>query len=486
MASLEELRQVRLEKIKHLTAAGMNPFTSKVPRTHTNQTVKIDFTTLVAAAQPLSVAGRIMAIRGQGAILFVVLYDGTERLQTVFKKDVLSADLFTLFGQAIDIGDFISVTGTAFTTERGEPSLLATSWTIATKALAPLPDKWDGLQDPDERMRKRYLDILMNADVRNTLIKHSVFWASIRRFLNSEFFMEVETPTLEITTGGAEANPFKTHLNAYDTDVFLRISVGELWQKRLMAAGFPRTFEIGRLYRNEGASPEHLQEFTNVEFYASFMEYEEGMALTERLIKKVAEDVFGTMKFTTRGHSFDLSGTWPRIEYVETVKKMTGIDVLTATEAEMKAKLDALKVRYEGENRERLTDTLWKYCRKNIAGPAWLVNHPKLVSPLAKECPDKPGMTQRAQLILAGSEAANGFTELNDPQEQRERFMVQQHLLERGDKEAMMPDLEFVDMLEHGMPPTFGMGLGDRLFALLADKPVRETVYFPFVKPRIG
>ena len=484
MASLEEIRANRLEKLEKLKQAGMNPYPAHVARDYSLSEVKDKFSSLSESQKSISIAGRVMALRGQGAIMFVVLDDGTVKFQAVFKKDDIEEKLFNLFIEAVDIGDFISVTGKLFTTDRGEPSILVQSWTMATKSLAPLPEKWHGITDPDERFRKRYLDIIMNPELRELFQKKMKFWESTRNFLKKEGFLEVETPTLEVTTGGAEARPFQTHHNDFDIDVYLRISVGELWQKRLLAAGFPRTFEIGRVYRNEGTSPEHLQEFTNVEFYAAYMDYLEGIDLTERMIKEVVQETFGKMEFTTRGHTFDLSGTWKRISYIETVKEMTGIDILSASDEDMKKKLGELGVAYEGANRERLTDTLWKYCRKQIAGPAWLIDVPKLVSPLSKAKPENPLLTERVQLILAGAECTNGFSELNDPIDQKERFEVQKKLIEGGDQEAMMPDFEFVEMLEHGMPPAFGFAYGERLFAFLVDKPLRETQLFPLMRPK--
>ncbi len=479
MASFEELRDTRIAKLGKLKAAGMDPYPAKVPQDHTLLQAKESF----KDGKTISVVGRIMAIRGQGAILFAVVYDGTEKFQLVFKKDALDEKLFTLFTDAVDIGDFISATGELFTTQRGEQSLLVKDWVMATKAIAPLPDKWHGLQDTDERYRKRYLDLLMNTELRDLLIKKSKFWDVTRAFLKQHGFLEVETPTLEVTTGGAEATPFKTHHNDYDLDVYLRISVGELWQKRLMAAGFPKTFEIGRAYRNEGSSPDHLQEFTNMEFYWAYADYKDGMDLVKKMYRAIAKEVFGTTKFTTRGHTFDLADEWINIDYVEEVKRQTGIDVYTASEKEMKAKLDDLKVKYEGDNKERLIDTLWKYCRKNISGPAFLINHPTIVGPLAKNVPGK-SVTQMFQPILAGSELGKGYSELNDPIDQAERFSVQQKLIEGGDSEAMMADHEFVEMLEHGMPPTCGYGFGERLFAFLADKPLRELQTFPLMRPK--
>lgn len=484
MASLDEIRQARLKKLDALKAAGMDAYPAKVPRDMSLAEAKANFAALEKAGKPISLSGRVMAVRGQGAIFFVVLDDGTGRFQSVFKKDDTDPKLFALFTEGADVGDFVSVTGTLFVTQRGEQSILVKEWAMASKSLAPLPEKWHGLTDEDERFRKRYLDMVMTPELRELFYKKAKFWETTRNFLKSKGFLEVETPTIETTTGGAEARPFETHHNDFDIDVFMRISVGELWQKRLMAGGFPKTFEIGRAYRNEGSSPEHLQEFTNMEFYWGYANYRDGMALVQELYREIAKNVFGTTKFTTRGHTFDLADEWKEVNYVDEVKRQTGVDVLTATEKEMEAKLRELGVKYEGTNKERLTDTLWKYCRKKISGPAFLTHHPKLVSALAKESKDQPGTVERFQVLLAGSEIGNGYSELNDPVDQRQRFEVQKKLIESGDEEAMMPDWEFVEMLEHGMPPTCGFGFGDRFFAFLVDKPLRETVMFPLMRPK--
>ncbi len=483
MTSLEEIKAIRLGKLELLKKAGMNPFPSRVPRTFCLADAKNNFADYEKEGKEVSIAGRIMAIRGQGAILFVVLYDGRGKFQAVFKKDEIDEKLFALFTDAVDIGDFISVTGKFFTTQRGEESILVKSWTMATKTLLPLPEKWHGIKDDDERYRKRYLDILMNEELRDLFIKKAKFWDVTRAFLKENGFLEVETPTLELTTGGAEATPFKTHHNDYDMGVYLRISVGELWQKRLMAAGFPKTFEIGRVYRNEGSGPDHAQEFTNMEFYWSFADYNDGMDLVQEMYRKIAREVFGTTKFTTRGHTFDLADEWVKIDYTEEIKKQTGIDIASASEKDLAAKLRELNVKYEGENKERLTDSIWKYCRKNIAGPAFIINHPLLVAPLAKSI-DGGNTVQMFQPILAGSELGRGYSELNDPLDQKARFNEQKKLIDSGDTEAMMTDYEFVEMLEYGMPPTCGFGFGERLFAFLADKPLRELQMFPLMKPR--
>src|SRR3989344_2611488 len=310
-----------------------------------------------------------MVRRGQGQILFVDFKDGTGRFQAVLKQDVIGVDALSLFEDVVDGGDFVEFTGTIFATGKGQESILATQWHMLAKSLLPLPDKHHGLKNEDERFRKRYLDILLNDELKELFKRKEQFWASTRSFLKDKGFLEVETPTLEITTGGAEAKPFKTHHNDFDTDLFLRISVGELWQKRLMAAGFEKTFEIGRVYRNEGTSSEHLQEFSNMEFYWAYADYKDGMAFVRDLYRAIVQEVFGKTQFTTRGHTFDLADEWPLVDYAEEIARQTGLDIVKDSDEEIKNKLDELKVPYQGENRERLLDTLWKHCRKSIAGP---------------------------------------------------------------------------------------------------------------------
>ncbi len=485
MSGLDEMRAERLKKLQILKDKGINPYLSEVVRTHQISEALSNFAELETDKTTITIVGRVMVVRGQGAIMFVVVQDATGKMQAVFKEDEIPADVFALFKDTVDGGDFIEVTGTVFITQRGENSLLVKEWRMVTKSLLPLPDKYHGLQDEEERFRKRYLDLLGRDELRLMFKRKEKFWDTTRSFMKEQGFTEVETPTLEITTGGAEARPFSTHHNDYDIDVFLRISVGELWQKRLLAAGFEKIFEIGRVYRNEGTSPNHLQEFTNLEFYQAFANYEDGMKLVENLYRSIAQEVYGTTTFTRGEQTFNLADEWKRIDYASEIKNQTGINLESATEEEIKTKLNELGVKYEGDNKERLTDTLWKYCRKNIAGPAFLINHPKLVSPLAKEVVGQPGATQRFQPIIAGTEVGNGYSELNDPLEQQARFDLQQALIERGDAEAMMSDYEFVEMLEHGMPPACGFGFGERLFAILEDKSLRETQLFPLMKPKI-
>ena len=485
MSSLEEIREERLKKLQILKEKGIDAYLSQVNRTHEVEAVIESFSELESAKTVVTIVGRVMVVRGQGAIMFVVIKDATGTIQAVFKEDVIPTEIFQLFKDVVDGGDFIEVTGTLFVTQRGENSILVESWRMVTKSLLPLPDKYHGLQNEDERFRKRYLDLLGQDELREMFKRKEKFWDVTRNFMKDRGFTEVETPSLEVTTGGAEARPFATHHNDFDMDVFLRISIGELWQKRLLAAGFEKIFEIGRAYRNEGSSPNHLQEFTNFEFYQAFSNYEDGMSLVEDLYRAIATEVYGKTDFIRGEHSFDLANEWARIDYTAEVERQTGINLGATSEDEIKAKLTELGVKYEGDNLERLMDTLWKYCRKNIAGPAFLINHPKLVSPLAKEVNGQPEATQRFQPIIAGTEVGNGYSELNDPLEQQARFDLQQTLIESGDTEAMMPDLEFVEMLEHGMPPACGFGFGERLFAILENKPIRETQLFPLMKPKV-
>ncbi len=485
MSSIDEIRDARIKKLELLKERGVNPYPAESKRELSLKEAVENFDTLSNEGTQKWIAGRVMSIRGQGAIVFITLNDGTGTFQGLLKKDILGDDKLSFFSEVVDIGDFIEIQGTFFTTNRGEKTLETKDWRMLSKSLRPLPEKWHGLVDTEERFRKRYLDILMNPEIKELFEKKAKFWDAIRTFLKKENFLEVETPTIEVTTGGAEARPFKTHHNDFDIDVFMRISVGELWQKRLLAAGFPRVFEIGRVYRNEGSSPEHTQEFTNMEFYAGYMDYREGTELTEKMLKYAIEETFGTLEFEIHGQKVDFSKKWEIAPYVDTIKKMIGIDVLIANEKEMKEKLEELGVKYEGDNKERLTDSLWKYCRKNIIGPVWLVDVPKLVSPLSKAKPENPLLTERVQLLVAGAECTNGFSELNDPIDQAERFELQKELIKKGDEEAMMSDDEFVEMLEHGMPPAFGFGIGgDRLFSFLVDKPLRETQLFPLMRPK--
>lgn len=486
MASFEEIRETRLKKLQKLKETGVDPYPSTTSRTHQIADVLVDFDDLVSKSETVVLSGRVMSLRPQGGLIFFHFDDGSGRFQALLKKGEKISDAdFDLFAETVDVGDFVEVTGSLFITKRNEKTVEGRSWRMLSKSLRPLPDKWHGLQDTEERFRRRYLDILFNPEVKELIEKRAKFWQATRNFLIKEGFLEVETPVLETTTGGADARPFKTHHNALDLDVYLRISAGELWQKQLMVAGFPKVFEIGRIFRNEGISHEHLQDYTQMEFYWAYADYKKGMELVERLYKYVAEETFGTLRFTIGKFEVDLGKKWELYDYTETIKKYTDIDITVAELKTIEAKLKDLKVEYDrkGWNMIRAMDTLWKYCRKQISGPGFLVGIPKALSPLSKADADNASLTYRFQPIIAGSELGNGYSELNDPIDQAERFGMQAKLREQGDEEAQMFAHEFVEALEYGMPPTCGFGFSERVFAFLANKPVREAQIFPLLRP---
>ena len=484
MSSFEELRKTRIEKIKLLEKAGMEPYPSISKKDYSISEAVSDFEVLTKKKN-ISLVGRIMAIRGQGGLIFLNINDGTGVFQGLLKKDEMDEKDFDLFQNTIDIGDFIEVNGKLFITKRGEKTLQVVDWKILTKSLRPLPEKWHGIADVEEKLRKRYLDIICNPEIKEMVEKRAKFFSSMRNFLVSKGFMEVDTPILENTAGGAEAKPFVTHYNAYDADVYLRISP-ELWLKRLMVAGFSKVYEIGRVFRNEGADSEHLQDYTHMEFYWAYADYNMGMELVEEMYKYIAKETFGTLKFKIKGFDVDLGSKWKKYDYTEIIKEKTGIDIFKTDIKEVEKKLQNLKVEYDkkGFNLNRAVDSLWKYCRKQIGGPGFLVNVPVMMEPLAKRMSKNKNLVERFQVILAGSENGKGFSELNDPIDQMERFVEQAKLREEGDEEAQMMDGEFVEALEYGMPPTFGFGLSERLFSFLMDKPVRESQIFPFMRPK--
>lgn len=481
---LEDLIQERIKKREALIAAGKNPYPAKVNRNQDICTLLRKFWLWSLTGKKISAAGRILGKRAQGGVMFIDLKDESGKMQVVANKKQLAE--FSLLKDTLDIGDFISVTGKLFKTKKGEQSINASELVVATKSLRPLPATWYGFKDEEERLRKRYLDILFNPEIKDMIEKKSKFWNATRNFLMERGFLEVETPVLEVTPGGADARPFTTHHNALDIDVSLRISMGELWQKKLMVAGFEKTFEIGRQFRNEGMDAEHLQDYTQMEFYWAYADYEMGMELVEELFKHVATEAFGTLQFKIGDFQIDLGKKWERYDYRETVKKYTGIDILNTDLKEMEAKLNELKVHYDkkGFNVTRAIDNLWKYCRRQISGPGFLTGVPVEVSPLAKKDTANPKLTQRFQVILAGSELGNGYSELNDPIDQEERFNQQMKLREAGDEEAQMKDEDFIEALQYGMPPTCGFGMSERVFSFLMNKSARDCQIFPLMRPR--
>lgn len=487
MPTLETLIEERRQKREQLLAAGKDPYPNSTYRTHRIADVHSQWSELSDSDEKIWVAGRILSIREHGDIVFCDVFDGSEQTQVVLQREQLEDGEFDLFIDAVDAGDIIEVNGTADTTETGQESIMATRWRMLAKAVRPIPSQYSGLEDRETRLRKRYLDMLMNEEVRDMIRQRARFWKTIRTFLEERDFLEVQTPILETTPGGADARPFHSHHNALDMEVYLRISVGELWQKKLLVGGFEKVFEIGRVFRNEGMSPEHAQDYMQMEFYWAYADHEDGMDLVTDLYRQIAEAVLGTTAFTARGHEVDLSEQWERFDYVETIQDIIGIDVTQAGKKAITEKLDEYSVSYDADiTRPRAVDKLWKYCRKQISGPGFLVNVPKELSPLAKEQTNNSDVVAQFQPIIAGSEVGKGYNELNDPQEQNARFKKQEELRTAGDKEAQRFDADFVTALEHGMPPACGFGVSERLFAFLLDKPIKQTQIFPLVRPKSG
>lgn len=478
----KELVRVRTEKLEKIEKMGINPYPNSAEKDYSSKRILEISSELIASGQKIHYAGRILASRGHGKLSFLDVADEQGKMQVILKEDLVKegADLVPL----LDLGDFIEVLGKIFMTNSGEITIEVEKLSIITKALRPLPDKRHGITDEETRYRQRYLDLLSNPEVKALFYKKAKFWNTIRNFLLDKGFLEVETPVLETTTGGADATPFVTHHDALDIDVYLRISMGELWQKKLLVGGYEKTFEIGRQFRNEGISREHLQDYSQMEFYWAYANYEDSMVLVEDLYKKVAMETFETYKFTIGGHDVDLSESWKKIDYTATIKEKLGIDVLLASDEELSAKVKELKLEHKkSDTRGRTIDALWKSIRGTISGPAFVINHPVEVSPLAKRKSDNPKLTERYQVIIAGSELGNGYSELNDPRDQKQRFIEQARMREGGDSEAQMNDESFIEALEYGMPPATGFGLSERLFAFFVDKSIRECVLFPLVRP---
>jgi lysyl-tRNA synthetase class 2 len=486
MSQLDEIRAERLGKIELLKKAGQDPYPAQTIRTHTVEEFLENHTTLSDQNEAVGLAGRILSIRDQGGVMFIDLFDGTGKTQLVLQTGEIEEERLQLFKDTVDMSDVIEAQGEAFTTKRGMKSLQVSTWRMLAKSLQPVPDQWYGLKDEDERYRKRYLDILLSKDLTDRIKRRSRFWNTIRSHLLAREFVEVETPVLETTTGGAEARPFETHHNSLDMNVYLRISAGELWQKRLIIAGLPKVFEIGRIFRNEGMSAEHLQDYTQLEYYEAYKDYRQGMEEIKDLYRTIANEVYGTQKFSIRNHEIDLGNDWEILNYCDLIRNEFGIDPLDSTADLVRAKLDERAIAYEadGFNLERGIDLLWKQLRKSVAGPGFLIGVPAYMEPLAKRSAQDPRVVERFQVILAGSEMGKGFSELNDPVDQAARFEHQQQLREAGDEEAQMNDASYVEALEYGMPPAFGFGVSERLFSFLEGVPVREAQIFPLMRPR--
>ncbi|MEI6650279.1 MAG: lysine--tRNA ligase [Candidatus Moraniibacteriota bacterium] len=483
----EDILTAKAEKLTKLTQSFDTVYPEKSERTHTTAEALSTFDALMKSDTEIAVVGRVRSLRTMGKIAFAHIEDGSGRIQIFLSEADLGHDTFRLFADTIEMGDFVNVRGTLFLTKKDEKTVAVKSWTILGKSMRAIPTDHFGIEDKEELLRRRYLDLLTNPETRELFRKKNLFWQTIRAFYAKEGYLEVQTPVLEHIPGGAEAEPFVTHHNALDADFYLRISL-ELALKRLLVGGYERVFEIGRVFRNEGIDRDHLQEFDHMECYGAYLDLEQGMEMTERLYKEIVSALTdGSMKTTYEGMELDWSKPFPRVDYFTEFKKETGIDLSAEVTVDtLRAKAGELGIKYDPTaGKGRLIDTIYKKTvRRKLIQPCFLVGHPIEVSPLAKSDPNDPKRVLRMQPIAAMSELGNGFAELNDPADQRARFEEQMKLREAGDAEGMMLDEDFLEALEYGMPPAFGFGMSERLFAVLMDRSIRETVIFPPMRER--
>lgn len=483
---LDEIREARLKKLENIKSAGFDPYPASTSRTHKIAGALANFSVLSESGKKIVIAGRIRSIREHGGSTFCDIEDGSDRIQIYFKKDELGEEKYKFFIENFDIGDFIEAGGILFKTKKEESTLRIENFKILTKSLLPLPEKWHGLTDIEERLRKRYLDLIMDEETKKIFIKKSIFWKSLRDYLYANDFLEVDTPALELVPGGADAEPFITRYNALDQDVYLRISL-ELPLKKMIVGGFEKIFEIGKIFRNEGISPEHLQDYLQLEFYWAYADYEMLMNFVEDMYKTMIKNVTGGMMTIFDGQEIDWGKKWPRIDYFELIKNELGVDLENENRDNLFILAEKLNLRPEAHlGRGRLIDLIYKKkARPKLIQPSFLINPPIDIEPLAKRLMGDERKVQRMQVLACGTELGKGFSELNDPIDQRERFEEQMNLRDAGDKEAQRLDEDFLTALEYGMPPTAGFGLSERLFAVLMNKSVRETVVFPPMKKKI-
>lgn len=490
MATLKELRDERLRKLEELKKLGIDSYPADSIRTHTAAEIINDFGKL--EGKDVSLTGRLLGTRKFGKIAFFVLKDASEQIQLFLKHDVmkgLDAKQSQIGFEQINLldpGDFIEVSGKVIKTQTGELSVEVVKLRLLTKSLRPLPTEQEGFTDKEQRLRRRYVDLNVNKDVYERFIRRSKFWQATREFLLKEGFIEINIPVLEHTTGGADANPFVTHMDAIDQDFYLRIS-HELPLKRLIGGGYERVFDIGPRFRNENYSDEHLPEHVAFESYAAYQDYEQAMELYERQMKEVAQATWGKLAFeNVNGFKVNLGQKWPIVRYPDIMKEKLGVDVFNPDIKQLKDILKKHKVELDGDvNTSRAMDSVWKIIRKESAGPFWLIHEPVEISPLAKADPKDPRVTQRFHPVIAGTEMGNGYSELNDPIDQLNRFLEQEKLRAAGDKEAQMLDIDFVEMLEYGLPPTAGWSYSERFFWLFEGVTAREGVPFPQLRHEI-
>lgn len=489
---LTDQLQARREKLKELREQGINPFGARYERTHDTEKIRTLYSSLTEEELeekpvPVVMAGRLMAKRRKGKAGFADIQDFNGRIQLYVRKDNVGDEEYEIF-KRIDIGDFVGVEGTVFKTHVGELSIKVTKFSILSKAMRPLPDKFHGLKDVEQRYRQRYLDLIVNPEVRKTFILRSKIVQTIRDYLDGESYLEVETPMMHSIPGGAAARPFITHHNALNMDLYMRIAI-ELHLKRLIIGGFEKVYEIGRVYRNEGIDTKHNPEFTMLELYAAYDDLRDIMSLTENLISSVAEKVLGTTEITYEDKKVDLKPSWRRIHMVDAIKEVTGVDLWPEMSDEEARKLAAdhgVAVKDDMTYGHVVNEFFEQKVEETLVQPTFIYGHPVVISPLAKKDPSDNRFSDRFELFIVGREHANAFSELNDPIDQRERFEEQMREREAGNDEAQIIDEDFLEAMEYGMPPTGGLGIGiDRLIMLLTDSAsIRDVLLFPQMRNR--
>jgi lysyl-tRNA synthetase, class II len=493
--SFEELNdqlRVRREKMNQLREQGIDPFGKRFERTHSAQDLKDLYGELTKEELEeknveVTIAGRIMTKRGKGKAGFAHIQDLTGQIQIYVRKDAVGEDSYAIFDSA-DLGDIVGITGTIFKTKVGELSVKAKQFELLTKSLRPLPDKFHGLKDVEQRYRQRYLDLIMNPESKQTFIMRSKIIQAMRRYLDEQGFLEVETPMMHAIAGGAAARPFITHHNALDMPLYMRIAI-ELHLKRLIVGGLEKVYEIGRVFRNEGISTRHNPEFTMIELYQAYADYRDIMKLTENLIAHIAKEVLGTTTVQYGEHTVNLEPEWRRLHMVDAIKEYTGVDFwkqMSDEEARQLAKEHGVEIKENMEFGHIVNEFFEQKVEDKLIQPTFIYGHPVEISPLAKKNDEDPRFTDRFELFIVGREHANAFTELNDPIDQKERFEAQLKEREAGNDEAHMMDEDFIEALEYGMPPTGGLGIGvDRLVMLLTNSPsIRDVLLFPLMRHR--
>jgi len=484
--AISDIRKTRLKKLEQLKKAGTNPYPIKSNKTCSIERALLDFEKLSGSKTKLTLAGRIMAVREHGGSTFIHFEDRSASIQAYFKKDRLGKK-YRFFLDNFDAGDLIELSGLLFTTKKGEKTVEVADFKMLAKSLLPLPEKWHGLKDVEERFRKRYLDLIFNKESRERFEIRSKIIKEIRTFLEEEGFLEVETPVLQPIYGGARALPFKTHLNALKMDLYLRISP-ELYLKRLLVGGFERVYEIGRCFRNEGMDKHHNPDFTMLEFYWAYADYEQMMRLTEKMFSRLFKKVFKSNKIKYQGKEINFKTPFKKVEFYQLLQEHTKINLEETSQKSLYKKALELGIKVEKERpKAEIADEIYKkYCRPKISEPTFVIHHPAGFQPLAKKCEKDPKKLANFQLLAGGTELINAFSELNDPLEQKERFVEQEKLHKKGLKESQRMDFDYIEALEYGMPPAAGFGMGiDRLIALLTDShSLREVILFPTMRQK--